>query len=155
MLSDLKYNLTDMAGALGVAQLGRSEEFWQARRRIASLYREQLSGTEGVELPVERDDRQSSWHLFSMRLNLDRLSIDRAAFIEEMKAAGVTCSVHWMPLHLHPYYKQTYSFVAEDYPVSNALWPRLVSLPIFPSMTDEEVEYVANAVKRICAENRA
>lgn len=150
-----KYNLTDMAGALGVAQLGRSEEFWQARRRIASLYREQLSGTEGVELPVERDDRQSSWHLFSMKLNLDRLSMDRAAFIDEMKAAGVTCSVHWMPLHLHPYYKQTYSFAAEDYPISNELWPRLVSLPIFPSMTDEEVEYVAKAVKRICAENRA
>lgn len=150
-----KYNLTDMAGALGVAQLGRSEEFWQARRRIASLYREHLSQADGVELPVEREDRQSSWHLFSMRLNLDRLTIDRAAFIEEMKALGITCSVHWMPLHLHPYYKQTYAFAPDDYPAANALWPRLVSLPIFPSMTDEEVEFVANAVKRICAQNRA
>ncbi len=149
-----KYNLTDMAGALGVAQLGRSEEFWKARRRVASLYREHLSGEEGVELPVEREDRQSSWHLFSMRLNLDRLTADRAEFIDEMKAAGITCSVHWMPLHLHPYYKQTYSFEPSDYPVANALWPRLVSLPIFPSMTDEEVEYVAEAVKRICAEKR-
>ncbi|WP_031500584.1 DegT/DnrJ/EryC1/StrS family aminotransferase [Bryobacter aggregatus] len=150
-----KYNLTDVAGALGVAQLGRSEEFWQARRRIASLYREQLSEVAEIEVPAEREDCQSSWHLFSTRLHLDRLTIDRARFIEEMKEHGITCSVHWMPLHLHPYYRETYGFAPEEYPVANALWPRLVSLPIFPSMTDEEVEIVVSAVRTICAENRA
>jgi dTDP-4-amino-4,6-dideoxygalactose transaminase len=149
-----KYNLTDVAAALGQVQLSRSEEFWAARRRIASLYREALAGLNLIELPTEREDRQSSWHLFSTRLNLDALRIDRAQFIEAMKEHGITCSVHWMPLHLHPYYRDTYNFAPEAYPVSNSLWPRLVSLPIFPSMTDDDVRYVADSIWTILTANK-
>lgn len=148
-----KYNLTDVASALGRVQLTRADEFWQGRRRVAARYLELLANHPGLELPVEREDRQSSWHLFCVKLNLDALRIDRAAVVEEMKAAGITCSVHWMPLHLHPYYKQTYGFAPEEYPVSNALWPRIFSLPIFPGMTDEEVEYVAESLLRILNAN--
>ena len=79
------------------------------------------------------------------------MSIDRAQFIDEMKAAGVTCSVHWMPLHLHPYYVREYGYRPEEFPQASAVWPRLVSLPIFPGMTRDEVRYVANAVKAIAS----
>jgi perosamine synthetase len=149
-----KYNLTDVASALGHVQLSRAEEFWAARRRIASLYREALADCPWIELPFEREDRQSSWHLFSTRLNLEALRIDRAQFIDAMKERGITCSVHWMPLHLHPYYRDLYGFAPEAYPVSNHLWPRLVSLPIFPSMTEADVQYVANTVRSILSENQ-
>jgi len=138
-----KYNLTDVAAAVGMVQLRRADAFWHARRRLAASYTERLAAlAEWIETPVEVSDRQSSWHLYPVRLHLDRLRIDRAAVIDALKAAGITCSVHWMPLHLHPYYRELYGTTAAEFPVASAEWPRLVSLPLFPSMTDVEIEYV-------------
>lgn len=145
-----KYNLTDVAAAIGLAQLSRANELWRERQALAATYRELLAGHhEFLEVHPELEDRQSSWHLFPIQLNLDAMSIDRAEFIDQMKAEGVTCSVHWMPLHLHPYYVREYGYRAEDFPNASAVWPRLVSLPIFPGMTREEVRYVADAVASI------
>jgi len=102
--------------------------------------------SDAIELPVELPDRRSSWHLYPIRLVLERFDIDRGAFIEAMKAAGITCSVHWMPLHLHPYYRERYGYRAEDFPVAASEWPRLVSLPIFPAMSDTEIDHVCRTV---------
>ncbi|MFH1177830.1 MAG: DegT/DnrJ/EryC1/StrS family aminotransferase [Acidobacteriota bacterium] len=145
-----KYNLTDVAAAIGLAQLARAEALLAARERIAHAYLEALADCTEVELPPAPADRRHSWHLFYLRLRLDRLRIDRAAFIEELKRRGVLCSVHWMPLHLHPYYRDTFGLRPEDFPVATALWPRLVSLPIFPAMSDAELAQVVTAVKEVC-----
>ncbi len=146
-----KYNLTDVAAAIGLAQLGKANDFWRERQAIAAQYREMLSASEVVETHPELNDRQSSWHLFPIKLKLEAMSIDRAQFVEEMKARGITCSVHWMPLHLHPYYMRQYGCRPEDCPQATSVWPRLVSLPIFPGMTSEEVNYVAESVLSIAA----
>lgn len=149
-----KYNMTDVAAAVGLAQLGKANELWRERQALAATYRELLAGVaEFVEVHPELEDRQSSWHLFPIKLNLSALAIDRAQFIEEMKEAGVTCSVHWMPLHLHPYYVREYGYRPEEFPQASAVWPRLVSLPIFPGMTPGEVQHVASSVMAITAKH--
>lgn len=149
-----KYNMTDLASAIGRAQLKKSDEFAAARRRVASEYGVRLREVaEFVETPVEMADRRSSWHLYPIRLHLNRLKIDRAEFIEKLKERGVVTSVHWMPLHIHPYYRDTYGYRESDFPVAAREWRRIVSLPIFPSITDCEIDYVCESIREIAFEN--
>ncbi len=144
-----KYNLTDIASALGRVQLSRADELWAARREVVALYHQALAGVDGLELPTEDPDRQHSWHLFSVRLDLAVWKQGRAEVIEGLKRAGVASSVHWQPLHLQPYYKDTYGLAAEEFPVANGLWPRLVTLPLYPGMTAEDVGIVADAFRSL------
>jgi dTDP-4-amino-4,6-dideoxygalactose transaminase len=146
-----KYNLTDIAAALGIHQLDRAEGMRQERQAIARRYAEALANLEQVELPPDGANHIHSWHLFALKLRLRRLTINRDEFINELKRSGVGCSVHWRPLHLHPYYQKTFGFRAQDFPVATASWKRVVSLPIFPGMRDDEIEHVIATVKRICA----
>jgi perosamine synthetase len=145
-----KYNLTDIAAAIGIRQLARAQEMRREREAIARYYLEAFAGVPEIELPPEPANRIHAWHLFPIRLRLDRLSISRNQFIEELKAAGIGCSVHWRPLHLHPYYQETFGWKAEALPAATALWVRLVSLPIFPDMSAVEIEYVVDTIKAIC-----
>ena len=149
-----KYNMTDMAAALGIHQLRRAEQMRLAREAIAARFFAALEDVEELELPAQNDDRIHSWHLFPVRLRLERLAIDRNAFIDALKSAGVGCSVHWRPLHLHDYYQETFGWQADDFPVATAVWERLVSLPLFPAMREEEVEHVIDVVSEICRANR-
>jgi dTDP-4-amino-4,6-dideoxygalactose transaminase len=144
-----KYNLTDVAAAIGLHQLARANELLGHRRRIAGIYLEELAGSEAFELPPDDPDRQHAWHLFPIRLCLDRLTVDRNQFIEELRALGITCSVHWRPLHLHPYYQQTFGTSAATCPTASRTFERLISLPIFPNMAELEIERVVSAVKNI------
>ncbi len=146
-----KYNLTDIAAAIGIHQLGRAETMRKERETIARRYYEELAGVEQIELPPEGENRIHSWHLFAIKLRLNRLKIGRDEFINELKRAGVGCSVHWRPLHLHPYYQKTFGWKPKDCPVATAMWKRLVSIPIFPGMLDDEIEYVIHTIKRICS----
>lgn len=149
-----KYNLTDVAAAIGLGQLHRADELWQERRAIARAYDEMLAPFgELFETLPELENRQSSWHLYPLRLNLAQLSIDRGTFIEKLKERGITCSVHWMPLHLHPYYVKHYGYVPDDFPVASAMWPRLLTIPLWPGMTEEQVRYVAGAVGAVAEEH--
>jgi perosamine synthetase len=149
-----KYNLTDIAAAIGIHQLGRAEAMRRERQQIARLYCDALATVAQIELPPCEDDAKSnridSWHLFAIKLHLRRLNIDRDTFIDELKRAGVGCSVHWRPLHLHPYYQKTFGLRAQDFPVASAQWKRLISLPIFPGMLEKEIEHVLRTVRRIC-----
>lgn len=145
-----KYNLTDIAAAIGIHQLARAEEMRVERERIAKFYCEAFAQVAEIELPPEDADRIHAWHLFPIRLQLEQLSITRNQFIEKLKEAGVGCSVHWRPLHLHPYYQETYGLKPEDFPVASELWERLISLPIFPGMRSDEMEYVVETVGGIC-----
>ena len=113
-----KYNLTDIAAAIGIHQLARAEEMRREREGIARFYLEAFADVDEIELPPEDANRIHAWHLFPIKLRLERLSIDRNQFIEELKKAGVGCSVHWRPLHLHPYYQETFGWREEDFPVA-------------------------------------
>ena len=146
-----KYNLTDIAAAIGVHQLNRAEAMRRQRQQIAKRYILALSDLNQIALPALEGNRKLSWHLFPIRLRLNRLKINRDEFIDEMKRGGVGCSVHWRPLHLHPYYKKTFGYHARDFPIATTEWKRLVSLPIFPGMHHEEIQHVINTVKRMCA----
>jgi len=141
-----KYNLTDIASALGRAQLTRANALWQHRRALAERYVEALAHVPGVGLPTEIANREHSWHLFPIRLDLDVWRQGRNAVIEQLKEVGVATSVHWQPLHLQPYYRETYGLTPGMFPVAESLWPRLISLPMFPSMTDEDIDVVVNAL---------
>jgi perosamine synthetase len=145
-----KYNLTDIAAALGIHQLARAEEMRRERKRIARFYRSQLAEVEQLDLPPDPPDRIHAWHLFPIRLKLDRLAIDRNTFMERLRERGVGCSVHWRPLHLHPYYEETYAWQPLHLPTASAEWPRLISLPLFPGMLDDERDHVVGVVRELC-----
>jgi perosamine synthetase len=150
-----KYNLTDIAAAIGVHQLARAEAMRQEREQIAHWYLDTLADLDALELPVVPENRLLAWHLFPIRLRLEKLSIDRNAFFAELRARGVGCSVHWRPLHLHPYYSERFSWRPEEFPVATPLFDRLVSLPLFPGMRDDERNYVAQVVRDLCVQHRA
>ena len=140
-----KYNLTDVASAIGLVQLRRAEDLWEQRRRVVDAYRETLAAIPGLRLPVERADRQHAWHLFPIRLDLN-VWPDRAAFIEGLRLRGIGCSVHYMPLHLQPYYRDTYGLGKGLFPVAEAAWPELVSLPLYPTMSHADVHAIGDAI---------
>ncbi|MES0872503.1 DegT/DnrJ/EryC1/StrS family aminotransferase [Sinimarinibacterium thermocellulolyticum] len=144
-----KYNMGDIAAAIGIEQLRKLEDMRRARQSIAERYLAALRALP-LKLPiVARTDDLHAWHLFVIQLDLDRLRIDRDRFIESMSAAGIGTSVHYIPLHLHPYWRDTYALRAEQFPVASAVYPRVVSLPIYPGMSDVAVGRVIDAVRQI------
>jgi len=147
-----KYNMSDIAAAMGLAQLKRLEAMNTRRAEIARRYSAALVEMPEVETPPERADCRHAWHLYILRLNLERLMIDRARFFDEMKRRGIGCSVHFIPIPLHPYYRKTLEL--RD-PCTRALaeYPRLLSLPLCSKMSDEDVERVIEAVRDIVVQN--
>jgi len=149
-----KYNLTDIQAAIGLVQLAKCDAMRQARQRIARRYADALSSLEELLLPEIPSDRNTSWHLYLLRLRLERLRADRDAFIHALSARGVSCSVHFIPLHLQPYYQRAYGYKAGDFPNAEQQYRSCLSLPIFPGMTDQEIEHVIRAVKETAMESR-
>lgn len=141
-----KCNMTDIQAALGVHQLKRLGKFQLRRREVIARYAKGFKGTSAIHLPVERANVSSAWHLFPIRLNLKHLSIDRSAFIDEMGARNIGTSVHFIPVHLHPFYRDKYGFAEEQFPVAWREYQRLVSLPLNPRLTDDDVDDVIEAV---------
>ncbi len=149
-----KYNLADIAAAIGIHQLRKADRFHRRRTELAGLYGESLKEVDEIILPQSQPNRIHSWHLYVIRLKLDRLKIDRARFITELTQRGVGASVHWLPLHMHPYYRETYGYAPEDLPVACSLYPEIITLPIYPDMTGDDVSCVCNSIKHIVALNR-
>lgn len=141
-----KYNFTDLQASLGLPQLKKVDFMWECRKNIAARYTEALKNNDLIELHPVRDDRESSWHLYPIRLNLEKLIINRSQFIEEMKKYGIGLGVHFMPVHQHLFYKQEFNLDDKDYPVAASVFPRLVSLPIYPGMSDEHVDRVVDVL---------
>jgi perosamine synthetase len=140
-----KYNMTDLAAALGLVQLDRAEELLDARRALAARYTSAIGASsvaDLIEVPTDEPDGSHAWHLYVIRLALDGLRIDRAAVIEALKALGIGTSVHFIPLHLHPYYRDRWGYRPEDLPVAAREFERVISLPIWPGMTDADVDRV-------------
>jgi dTDP-4-amino-4,6-dideoxygalactose transaminase len=141
-----KYNMSDVQAALGLVQLRRLSEFNAARERLAARYALRLAGCDGVRLPSARSEVEHVWHLFVIRLNLDRIRLDRAAFIEGLAARGIGTSVHFIPIHHHSYYREGFAFSASDLPVTERIFPEILSLPLYPTMTEADVDRVAESV---------
>ena len=131
-----KYNSTDINAALGLVQLKKQEMLRSKREAIAKRYLEAFANNPKITLPVIKADRTTSWHLFVVKV------ANRDELIEELKSRGIGCSVHFIPVHKHPYYKERYGYRESDYPVANRVFEQSLSLPIYPDMSDEEVEYV-------------
>ena len=149
-----KYNLTDIASAIGIHQVRKADRFHRRRSELAGLYQELLQEVEELILPQVLPDRIHSWHLFAIRVQLERLNLDRAQFITELQQRGIGTSVHWLPLHMHPYYRETYGYAPHDLPVACSLYPEIITLPIYPDMTEDEVAYVCSTIKDILARNQ-
>ncbi len=149
-----KYNMGDVTAAMGLAQLAKAERMWERRREIARRYGETFGEQPELQIPAEREDCRHSWHLYMLRLNLETLTIDRARFIEELKGRNIGTSVHFIPLHIHPYYRETYGYRPEDFPVAYGEYLREISLPIYSKMTDRDVQDVIEAVLDVVERNR-
>jgi dTDP-4-amino-4,6-dideoxygalactose transaminase len=141
-----KYNLTDIAAALGLQQLRKLDGFQARRAEIVRRYTEAFSRFEELDLPVARPEVEHAWHLYVLRLNLGTLRVTREQFIEEMRDRRIGTSVHFIPVHTHPYYRDRYGFKPEDFAVAHAEFQRIVSLPLNPRMSDRDVEDVVEAV---------
>jgi perosamine synthetase len=149
-----KYNLTDIAAAIGLHQLRKADRLHQQRTQKAELYTHTLSDVDELILPRVQPNRIHSWHLYVIRLKLDRFRIDRAEFINELKQRGIVTSVHWMPLHMHPYYRETYGYQSGDLPIAGALYPEIISLPIYPDIAEETVAYVCKSITEVITKHR-
>ena len=141
-----KYNMTDIQAAIGLHQLRRLPQFQARRREIVHRYNEAFSQFEELQIPTQRPEVEHAWHLYVLRLNLETLTIDRARFIEELRARNIGTSVHFIPIHLHPYYRDKYGYKPNDFPVAYREYQRIVSLPLHPRMSDHDVEDVIEAV---------
>ncbi|NES23405.1 MAG: DegT/DnrJ/EryC1/StrS family aminotransferase [Symploca sp. SIO3E6] len=143
-----KYNMTDIAASLGIHQLKKVWKFQEKRAQIAQYYNSQLSTLPLLLPPQAPNDNLHSWHLYVIRLD-ETANISRDEFIQQMTSQGIGCSVHYIPLHLHPYWRDTYGLKPEDYPQSLATHQKAVSLPIYTKMNQDDQERVVKSVKEI------
>jgi dTDP-4-amino-4,6-dideoxygalactose transaminase len=144
-----KYNLTDVAAALGLHQLRKLPRSQARRREIVKRYDEAFSSKPELQTPASRPEVEHAWHLYVLRLNLNRMAISRNQFIEELKSRNIGTSVHFIPIHLHPYFREKFGYRPDEFPVAFHEYERLVSLPLNPRMTDDDVEDVIAAVFQV------
>ncbi len=149
-----KYNLTDIAAALGVEQLKKCDRFWAARKQIAAAYDDGFSAVPEIHRPVCAPNVQHAWHLYIIQLDTKQLRIDRAEFITALKDQGIGTSVHFIPLHLHPYYRDMFGYKPADFPIASQVYERIISLPIYPAMSEQSVQRVIGAVTDVVENNR-
>lgn len=144
-----KYNLTDIAAAVGIPQLHKCERFWKTRERYAALYSEGFKDIPGLILPHVHEDVQHAWHLYVIQLDPKRLRLGRDEMIDMLKQQDIGCSVHFIPLHLHPYYRDTLGYRPEHCPVATQVSQRILSLPLYSKMTEADVNRVIAVVRKV------
>lgn len=153
-----KYNFTDLQAALGLQQLRKLDFFNSIREQYARIYFEAFQNMAGIEMPewyyryfngLQKAGFKNSWHLFVIMLDLPKLKINRNRFIEELKLRGIGTSVHFIPLHIQPYYAKKYGYRKGDFPVAEKIYERIISLPLYPKLTASDVERVILAVKEV------
>ena len=142
-----KYNMPDLMAAIGIHQLKKVYQFQKRRQVIADRYDQAFACLPMKTPAVVNSEDQHAWHLYVIQLDLEKISISRDGFIEKMAEKGVGTSVHFIPLHIHPYWRNRYNFTPNDFPVALDCYNRAVSLPIYSKMSDEDAESVIEAVK--------
>jgi dTDP-4-amino-4,6-dideoxygalactose transaminase len=149
-----KYNMTDLQSSLGRVQLRRLPSFQQRRLQIVARYDAAFGAIPELRIPTKRPEVESPYHLYVLRLHLERLRINRDEFVKQLSDHGITASVHFIPIHIHPYYRDTYGYQPNDFPVAYDAFQRMLSLPLFSRMADADVDYVIDTVTRIVAAAR-
>jgi dTDP-4-amino-4,6-dideoxygalactose transaminase len=150
-----KLNLCDVLASLGLAQLHKCDSFWKQRLAISNLYRELLSSVEELEMPPSVElPNQHSWHLFIIRIRPEALTSTRDEIIQDLKRIGIGTSVHYIPLHRHPFYIRSYGYAAHDFPRAENAYSRCISLPIYPDLDQEHVHRIASSLTQIVHKHR-
>jgi perosamine synthetase len=146
--------MPDLLAAVGLAQLKKAEAFQRRRREIAEIYLQRLSRVEELEMPPTGDvNTTHSWHLFILRLRSKMLASNRDDLVYQLKQAGIGTSVHFIPLHLHPFYRIRYGYSSGDFPNAEDAFARCISLPIYPDMNDTDVERVVTFIEQFAQKN--
>jgi perosamine synthetase len=149
VLLGYNYRLTDIACALGISQLGKLEANVARRREIAAQYLSAFSSLSAVELPAVRPEVNPAWHLFPIRIRPEQLSAGRAEVFRALRAENLGVNVHYVPVHMHPYYRDQFGYRGGEYPVAEDAYERLISLPMFHGMSNRDVEDVIAAVTKV------
>ncbi len=152
--SGYKYNFTDLQAAIGLVQLTKCDAMRDGRSKIAARYSTAFATNPALEIPEVPDDRSSSWHLYILRLRAGALTINRDEFIRQLNQRGIGASVHFIPLHLQPYYQRALGYRGGDLPQAEAQYERCLSLPIYPTMNVQEIDKVIAEVVDICQQHR-
>jgi UDP-4-amino-4,6-dideoxy-N-acetyl-beta-L-altrosamine transaminase len=145
------YRLSDIACALGLSQLNRIQANVARRRAIAARYQQAFAEIAAIETPHVRPEVEPAWHLYCLRLRLERLTADRTQIFRALRGENIGVNVHYIPVHLHPYYRERFGHGPGEFPVAEDAYQRLVTLPMFPAMSDGDVEDVVLAVRKVMA----
>lgn len=148
------YNFTDIQAALGRVQLDRINEFKQRRDELFARYEKDLAGIKGIEIPMVKDNVDPMWHLFSVEID-EEFPCSRGEFVGAMHEENIGVQVHYVPLHHHPHFQEEHGYGKEQFPVTNHLYERMVSLPLYSGMSDEDYSNVIGAIKNIAAYYRS
>lgn len=148
-----KYNLSDVQSAIGIHQLAKIERFHALREAYAAVYNRRLADVDEIETPPPCTYGRHAWHLYAIRLNLVQLRIPRDQFIEELRARGIGASVHFIPIPLHPFFREWAHLEQNQCPRAMDLYSRLISLPLYPSLTMELIQFVTDSIKQIAAQH--
>jgi len=149
VLLGFNYRLTDIVCALGLSQLEKLDANLARRRQIASRYTAAFRNLRGVVAPSVRPDVNPAWHLYPVRVNPAHLSADRAQVFTALRAENIGVNVHYIPVHMHPYYRDRFGYKDGEYPVAETAYEQLISLPMFHGMTDEDVQDVIDAITKV------
>ncbi|MFQ6041673.1 MAG: DegT/DnrJ/EryC1/StrS family aminotransferase [Candidatus Poribacteria bacterium] len=144
-----KYNMSDIQAAIGLCQLAKIEKQYERRRILVDEYNEAFKGMPEIVIPKDIVDGKHAWHLYIIQLNIERLSITRDEFINAMFEEKVECGVHYIPLHFHKFYQQKYGYKKGDFPNAERVYERVVTLPLHPNLTEDDADYVIEAVKKV------
>ena len=148
------YRLTDLQAALGTSQLGRLERFRQRRRQLVELYNRCFEGEALLATPYEDPRVRSCFHLYALQLDFARLGVSRAEVMQSLKARSIGTQVHYIPVHLQPYYRKVFGYAAGDFPIAEDYYAKALSLPLYPAMSDEEASQVVEGVREVLRHGR-
>jgi len=148
------FRITDFQCALGLSQLKKLDRFIQRRREIAARYNEAFAGIEEIITPVEREDAQAVYHIYVIQLQLEKLKSDRKEIFKALREKNIGVNVHYLPVHLHPFYQRKFGYKKGDYPKAEGYYERAITLPLFPKMSDDDVEYVIGSVMKVITNYR-
>lgn len=144
-----KYNMTDIQAALGLHQLKKINKFYELRERYYQMYNEGLTGLPGIVIPKEKDYIKHARHLYIVLLKTEELNLSRENFMQKLRGYNISSSIHFISLHLHPYYRKAFGFKKGDFPVAEDVSGRCLSLPLYPKMRETDVEYVIHSIRKI------
>jgi dTDP-4-amino-4,6-dideoxygalactose transaminase len=153
-LPGYKYNMADINAALGIHQLKKINNFSKIRKQYASMYDEAFYQIPELEILEKRDYAEPSYHLYIIALRLEQLTITRDQFVDEIQSAGIGVAIHYQALHLQPLYKKEFNTRNEEYPIATSYSARILSLPLYPRMSAQDIERVSNVVADIISRNR-